>query len=334
MNQYVISSLEQQWRKDPTSRVFFRLAEEYRKGGAFEKAIEILRVGIQHHPRYLPARVCLGRCHQALGKSDQALSDFLEIIKVAPDNSHALSGLASIYFDSDQLEEALAHYETLAIHEPFDSVATNRILEIKDKMADRELETAAILGESSESSGLGTSELDTLSPDGPGPLDESEEDQASHVFEETDVDLVEDVEEPGGSQESYSAFLSESARDDSLDPLDVEFDKAVALDEDVSLFIDLNPEVASGDSPDDVVHPMSVDEEKMLTDGLKHEKMEHYEAAYHIYSDLLETRSGDPSVQQHLQRLKQMMDNESGNRKKIRLLSNWLDKIKGVYYVS
>lgn len=327
MNQYVISSLEQQWRKDPASRVFFRLAEEYRKSGAFDKAIEVCSEGIKHHPRYVPARLCLGRCRLALGLLIEAERDFREVLKTTPDNPHALKGLAEISYNAGNPEEALAHYETLAIHDPFDEEVATRIEAIQSLLHPAD-SSDTVLDEPDVPSGdTGVEDIEPLLEAAP-----DEAPQTVALYEETDLVRLDDEGDDAPEASASQAPFEELEAAEALDPIDLEFEKAIEEDPtDLATFEDLAPvSPAQPAAPG----PMSADEEKLLTDGLKHEKMEHYEAALHIYRRLLETRPSDPTVLRHLERLQQLMASEGGSRKKIRLLSNWLDKIKGVYYVS
>ncbi len=305
MSQYVISSLEQQWRKDPSSRVFFRLAEEYRKSGAFEKAIDVCKDGIKFHPNYLPARVCLGRCRQAMGLLHQAEEDFHEVLRTAPDNPHALLGLSTICFESGRLEESLTYAETMAIHDPYDEALVNRILFIKEKIAERELEEPELV-----------------------PVLEPVYDVDAPFLPVEDADTEPMGEPSSDAFEDQPDLLGVTAEE--ADPLDAEFAKAIEDDESIGEFEDLTTEAPAVKVPT----PLGAEEEHLLTKGLKHEKMEHYEAAQHIYRSLLVDHPGNPTVRQHLDRVDRLLTIESGSRKKIRLLSNWLDKIKGVYYVS
>ena len=57
-----LSDLRRRWERDPKSRVFLQLAEEYRRGGELENAVAVLRRGLAIHPDYISARVALGRC--------------------------------------------------------------------------------------------------------------------------------------------------------------------------------------------------------------------------------------------------------------------------------
>ena len=52
---------------DPASIAFAALAEEYRRAGQFEDAVETCRSGLRRHPAYVSARVTLGRA--LLGKT-------------------------------------------------------------------------------------------------------------------------------------------------------------------------------------------------------------------------------------------------------------------------
>lgn len=47
--------------RDPTSRTFLQLAEEYRRAGRLAEAIQVLEAGVRIHPAYVAAQVVLGR---------------------------------------------------------------------------------------------------------------------------------------------------------------------------------------------------------------------------------------------------------------------------------
>ncbi len=57
-----VGQLEERWRREPGSRIFLQLAEELRRGGRLDRAVEVLREGLGHQPTYLSAQVALGRC--------------------------------------------------------------------------------------------------------------------------------------------------------------------------------------------------------------------------------------------------------------------------------
>ncbi len=67
-----LRELRQRWERDPKSRAFLQLAEEYRRAGQLEDAVHVLRAGLDEHPTYLSAQVALGRCLMESGLADAA----------------------------------------------------------------------------------------------------------------------------------------------------------------------------------------------------------------------------------------------------------------------
>ncbi len=67
-----LQQLRQRWERDPKSRAFLQLAEEYRRAGQLGDAVHVLRAGLQEHPTYLSAQVALGRCLMESGAPDGA----------------------------------------------------------------------------------------------------------------------------------------------------------------------------------------------------------------------------------------------------------------------
>ena len=65
--------LDERWRRDPSSRIFVQLAEEYRRAGRLAEAITVLEQGLQSHPSYLSALVALGRCRLESGDPARAV---------------------------------------------------------------------------------------------------------------------------------------------------------------------------------------------------------------------------------------------------------------------
>ncbi len=347
MNEYLIASLERQWKEDPKSRVFLRLAEEHRKGGQYEKAAEICREGVRVHPNYVPALVCLGRCQRELGDLIEAEKSFNQVLKITPDNPHALRGLGRIFSEAGRHEEALPFFEALLIHEPMDEEIQETIKTIKERLqpeAD---------GEDAPPSPASTEEQ----PDDPPadaweadverdaePASDSEKEPSGLVGSSIIAEAETIPEQPAVSE---AAIEEEVASEDDLDELDLEFERAISEADpaDIELFEEaedsIESELAGVDGPSPnlpgstVVEAaaLTADDEKTLTIGLKHEKKGHYEASLAIYRALAERCPG-AAIEDHAARVRQLIEGESKRGKKTRLLSNWLDKIKGVYHVS
>lgn len=116
-----IDDLRRRVLQDPASIAFAQLAEEYRRVGAFESAVEVCRVGLAKHPGYLSARVTLGLALLELGQVDAAHDELQAVLAGSPDNQAALRGLGAVFHRRGSLKEALAHYRRalgLSRHDP------------------------------------------------------------------------------------------------------------------------------------------------------------------------------------------------------------------------
>ena len=105
-----IDDLRRRVQKDPASIAFAQLAEECRRAGQYEEAVEVCRTGLAIHPGYLSAHVTLGRALIELGSLDEAQTELELVLKSAAENLAALRGLAEIHHRRDALPEALVQY--------------------------------------------------------------------------------------------------------------------------------------------------------------------------------------------------------------------------------
>src|SRR6266850_233263 len=105
-----IDDLRRRVQKDPASIAFAQLAEECRRAGQYEEAVEVCRTGLAIHPGYLSAHVTLGRALLELGALDDAQTELELVLKGAPENLAAIRGLAEIHHRRGALPAALAQY--------------------------------------------------------------------------------------------------------------------------------------------------------------------------------------------------------------------------------
>jgi len=105
-----IDDLRRRVQRDPSSIAFAQLAEECRRAGEFQEAVDVCRAGLELHPGYLSARVTLGRALAELGEPDAAQAELETVLKGAPDNLTAVRGLAEILHRRGLLAEALGQY--------------------------------------------------------------------------------------------------------------------------------------------------------------------------------------------------------------------------------
>jgi tetratricopeptide (TPR) repeat protein len=92
-----IDELRRRVDRDPASIAFAALAEEYRRAGLPEEAIETCLSGLKRHPAYVSARVVLGRALLDVGRYDEARTELEQVLRIAPENLAAIRALADIH---------------------------------------------------------------------------------------------------------------------------------------------------------------------------------------------------------------------------------------------
>jgi tetratricopeptide (TPR) repeat protein len=107
-----IDALRKRLQKDPGSIAFAQLAEEYRRAGRFQDAIDVCQAGLARHPGYLSARVTLGRALLEIGDIDGAQRELNDVLRVAPDNLSAIRGIAEVHRKKGEIPEALEQFRS------------------------------------------------------------------------------------------------------------------------------------------------------------------------------------------------------------------------------
>jgi tetratricopeptide (TPR) repeat protein len=117
-----IEELKRRVQSDPASIAFAALAEEYRRAGRFDEAIDTCKTGLTRHPSYLSAHVTLGRAFIEVGRLQDAREELEYVLKLAPENLAAIRGLAEIHhrIGDESTEQSVG--ETDASPEPVNAV--------------------------------------------------------------------------------------------------------------------------------------------------------------------------------------------------------------------
>jgi tetratricopeptide (TPR) repeat protein len=115
-----IAKLTERISKDPKSKLFVPLAEEYKKAGDIEMAIAVLTEGLKNNPGYVTAKSFLGRLLLDQGKLSEAQEEFEEVIKAIPDNVLAQRKLADIHVLQGRAQEALLFFKAVLAVNPKD----------------------------------------------------------------------------------------------------------------------------------------------------------------------------------------------------------------------
>ena len=92
-----IDRLATQLAKDPHSKVFMPLAEEYGKVGMWQEAAGVLEDGLKFYPGFITAMVALGRAYDQMGQATKAKAILEESVKLSPENLRAHRTLIKIY---------------------------------------------------------------------------------------------------------------------------------------------------------------------------------------------------------------------------------------------
>jgi Tetratricopeptide repeat len=116
-----IVRLSEKLSKDPKSRLFVPLAEEYAKAGMLPEAVLVLTEGLKVHPGFHAARALLGKLYFQNGQIAEAKAEFEQVIKAAPDNLFVHRKLAKIYKDAGLLDKARLSCQVVLLSNPVDA---------------------------------------------------------------------------------------------------------------------------------------------------------------------------------------------------------------------
>jgi tetratricopeptide (TPR) repeat protein len=130
-----IARLSEVLQKDPGSRLFYPLAEEYVKNNMLEEAVQVLTEGLKRHPEMLSARVTLGKAYFEQGNLNDARKEFEEVLKAHPDNLIALKKLSVIYRRQGATDQAKRCAEALLAANPKDAEADQLLQELNAEAA-------------------------------------------------------------------------------------------------------------------------------------------------------------------------------------------------------
>jgi Flp pilus assembly protein TadD len=145
-----IDDLRRRVEKDPASIAFAQLAEECRRAGQCQEAVDVCRAGLDVHPTYLSARVTLGRALLELGQLDEAHVELTRVLDGATDNLAAIRGLAEIHDRRGELAQALVHYRAALILAPNDPDLEETVNDLTSRL-DQSSEIASATAQEDES---------------------------------------------------------------------------------------------------------------------------------------------------------------------------------------
>lgn len=176
-----IENLERKHRENPEGLTFAPLANAYRNSGQPERAIEILTLGLEHHPQHAPARIVLGRCHVDLGDDAAAEVAFTKVLELDQENVVALKALADITERSGRYDESIRWLDYLLEVDRNNEEARDQLARVTEAAEAQPPEAAPEVAEEPEIAGtdaestaeVGSGTIGGVSPFEPPPQPES-----------------------------------------------------------------------------------------------------------------------------------------------------------------
>jgi tetratricopeptide (TPR) repeat protein len=129
-----IDELRRRLERDPGSRLFAQLAEEYRKGGDHAEAIRVARAGLAQHPSYPSARLTLGRALLDSGDPAGARAELEAALRDAPDNILASRFLGQALEALGELGPALLQLQKTLKMAPGDRQLESQIVSLQTRL--------------------------------------------------------------------------------------------------------------------------------------------------------------------------------------------------------
>ena len=115
-----IRALSAQLAQDPQSLVFLRLGEALRRKGQLEQASRVAMNGLERHPHLADAHDLYARILTDKHDYERAFDEWDMAVRIAPNHTGALKGLAFLYFKVGDLAQAESHLEAARKVEPDD----------------------------------------------------------------------------------------------------------------------------------------------------------------------------------------------------------------------
>ena len=102
-----LEELKRLLQRDPTSRQFLALAEEYRRHGKYRDAVITLERGLALHSTSVAGYVALGKTYQQLDRLEDSIRAFSNALRIDRENLVAIRQLAEVYLAKGDKIEAI-----------------------------------------------------------------------------------------------------------------------------------------------------------------------------------------------------------------------------------
>lgn len=91
------------------SQLLYKIAITYMNEGSWERAIKSLESAMKVHSMQPEYNLAMGRCYMELGKLDEAITHFGNVVRVRPKNINGWTELLKCLYKAEMFEEALEY---------------------------------------------------------------------------------------------------------------------------------------------------------------------------------------------------------------------------------
>lgn len=314
-----IAKLTERIEKDPKSKLFVPLAEEYKKAGDMEMAIHVLTEGLKNNPGYVTAKAFLGRLLFEKGDLAAAKKEFDEVVRAIPDNLLAQRKLGDIFALQEENVTAISHYSIVLSLNPGDEEVTSLVDDLKAGRSVKE----RLLQKKAAPGGTSHPENAPVPPGGktqkPGSMPMQNVMPQGEIREEPEEVLI--VEPLGGEVPAMAgmgaAFDAGLASEPSVQPVyaDAEpsggalsLDKAFQVSADVPGMADIDVLSGSGAPSQEFASPAAPPADDFSTNTLAELYISQgfHEKAIDIYEKMVAENPGNQALQDKLDQVRAM----------------------------
>jgi tetratricopeptide (TPR) repeat protein len=118
-----VRRLSETLARDPSSLAYAELAEQLRRRGQPEEALQVALQGLTRNPMHADGHDTLARIYADLGDLERARLAWSKAIEIAPDHAGALKGIAFLLFRQGDARGAAAALDEVLVANPSDEPA-------------------------------------------------------------------------------------------------------------------------------------------------------------------------------------------------------------------
>ncbi|MBI5640355.1 MAG: hypothetical protein HZA17_08020 [Nitrospirae bacterium] len=341
-----IEKLKEKVEKDPNSKLFVPLAEEYRKEGLLDEAISVLLTCIEKQPGYMSARVALGKIYLEKSMLPEAKAEFENVIKAIPDNLYAHKKLADIYRETGDRDHAIQSYKAVLKLNAMDEEALTSLNDMESGIVSEEQ-----AGETTAPAEAAVAEEAVVTEESARAEEHIPEDDLYAVTGEDEAEIAPHSEEELSAFKDSIFGVREQEKEELTEGFELEEEETVEAEKEIS-FGDVGEALKAGEQETAIAEEASVSEaaeediftkeektspERKQTSGrdFRLEEAEQkisegsYGEALQIYRGLIQVNPDDTTVLQRIEELRALLKLMGKDKEElIGKLNAFLDGIK------